>query len=116
MRSAPYLVGWALCANSLVDAVDVKLRAANWTVGQVVQTSSGPVSGHPASVNTDVSEYLGIPYAVPPVGDLRWTTPKLFNGTAAINGTSFVRSSFLLFHFESSCAFLSSHNERTSGL
>jgi Carboxylesterase family len=96
MRPPAYLLGWALCASNLVDAVDVKVRAANWTVGQVVQTSSGPVSGHPASVNIGVSEYLGIPYAVPPVGDLRWTAPKPFNGTAAINGTNFVWFSLLL--------------------
>jgi carboxylesterase type B len=60
-----------------------------------VQTSSGPVSGHPASVNTDVSEYLGIPFAVPPVGNLRWQPPQLYNGTAPINGTDYVRDSLL---------------------
>lgn len=62
----------------------------NWTVGQVVDTSSGSVTGHAASVNTEVSEYLGIPFAIPPVGDLRWTAPQAFNGTGAINGTDFV--------------------------
>ncbi|KIM99541.1 hypothetical protein OIDMADRAFT_91883, partial [Oidiodendron maius Zn] len=67
----------------------VQERQANWTVGQVVQTSSGPVTGHPASNSTDVSEYLGIPFAVPPLGDLRWTAPQRFNGTDPINGTSF---------------------------
>jgi hypothetical protein len=92
MRSASTWLSAALSTSSLVGALDVSVspRAANWTVGQVVQTSSGPVSGHPASVNNDVSEYLGIPYAVPPVGDLRWTAPQPFNGTAPINGTSFV--------------------------
>lgn len=92
MRYASNWLGAALSAGSLVGALDVSMsaRAANWTVGQVVQTSSGPVSGHPASVNKDVSEYLGIPYAVPPVGDLRWTAPQSFNGTTAINGTNFV--------------------------
>lgn len=65
-------------------------RVSNWTVGQIVQTSSGPVTGHSATVNTGVSEYLGIPYAIPPVGDLRWTAPQQYNGTSAINGTNFV--------------------------
>lgn len=88
MKSASSLLGWALCASSLVDALDY--RSTDWNVGQVVQTSSGLVSGHGSSVNKDVSEYLGIPYAVPPVGDLRWTAPKAFDGTKAINGTSFV--------------------------
>jgi hypothetical protein len=90
MRSASYVLGWVIGAASLVDAVQLQERQANWTVGQVVQTSSGPVTGHPASNNTDVSEYLGIPFAVPPVGDLRWTAPQRFNGTDPINGTSFV--------------------------
>ena len=102
MKSAPYLLGWALCAGSFVDAIGA--RQANWTVGQVVQTSSGPVTGHPASVSTDVSEYLGIPYAVPPVGDLRWAAPQMFNGTAAINGSNFVGH----FYSESFHAFLPS--------
>lgn len=92
MKSPPSLLGWAVCAASLVDAINH--RSSDWTVGQVVKTSSGLVSGHGSSVNTDVSEYLGIPYAVPPVGDLRWTAPEAFKGTKAINGTSFVGYSF----------------------
>ena len=90
MRVSSHILGGAFCAASLVDAIQVQERQANWTVGQVVQTSSGPVTGHPASNSTDVSEYLGIPFAVPPVGDLRWTAPQRFNGTDPINGTSFV--------------------------
>jgi cholinesterase len=63
---------------------------ADWVVGQTVHTTSGPVNGHPASNNTNVSAYLGIPYAQPPVGSLRWQTPVAYNSTAPINGTSFV--------------------------
>ncbi|KAH8702209.1 Alpha/Beta hydrolase protein [Talaromyces proteolyticus] len=77
----------ALCVASLVDAVN--FEPGNWTIGQVVQTSSGSVFGHPASVYQEVSEYLGIPYAVPPVGNLRWTTPQMFSGTDPINGTDY---------------------------
>lgn len=65
-------------------------RQSNFTVGQTVQTSSGPVQGHAASNATEVSEYLGIPYALPPVGDLRWAAPQNFTGNTTINGTSFV--------------------------
>src|ERR1700709_2288095 len=99
MRYASTWLSAALSTCSLVGALDVSVspRAANWTGGQAVQSSSGPVSGHPASVNKDVSEYLGIPYAVPPVGDLRWTAPQPLNGTAPINGTSFVCVQILCF-------------------
>jgi cholinesterase len=69
----------------LVDA------AANWTVGQVVSTTSGAVSGHAASNATGVSEYLGIPFAQPPVGALRFAAPVAYNGSEAIiDASSFV--------------------------
>ncbi len=61
-------------------------------INQTVQTSSGPVTGHPATVEKDVSAYLGIPYAVPPVGNLRFMPPVRYNGSTAINGSSIVSS------------------------
>jgi para-nitrobenzyl esterase len=39
----------------------------------VVSTSSGPVCGF---VVNGVNEWLGIPYAAPPVGNLRWAPPQ----------------------------------------
>jgi hypothetical protein len=88
MKSHLSLLGCVLYLANAANALEE--RASNWTVGQVVKTNSGPVSGHPATVNTGVSEYLGIPFAIPPVGDLRWTAPQQYNGTSAINGTKFV--------------------------
>ncbi|KAF7907465.1 uncharacterized protein EAF01_005051 [Botrytis porri] len=64
-------------------------RQSNWTVGQTVQTSSGPVNGHPSLNSSQVSEYLGIPFAKPPVGDLRFAAPVAYNGNTTINGTNF---------------------------
>jgi hypothetical protein len=72
------------------SAFQIEPRQTQWTVGQTVQTSSGPVQGHAASAKTAVSEYLGIPYAQPPVGDLRFAAPVKYAGTSAINGTGFV--------------------------
>lgn len=40
---------------------------------QVVVTNTGPVQG---SVNAKTIAFLGIPYAKPPVGDLRWRPPQ----------------------------------------
>lgn len=72
----------------------------DFTIGQTVETSSGSVQGHAAAERSSVSEYLGIPYAQPPVGDLRFAPPQAVennnnnnNNTAGqtviINGTDF---------------------------
>ncbi|KAH7419339.1 Alpha/Beta hydrolase protein [Cadophora sp. MPI-SDFR-AT-0126] len=75
-----------LCASAFSFE---RRQAANWTVGQTVQTESGPVNGHAAKNNSQVSEYLGIPYGQAPVGDLRFAAPVKFTGNASLNGTSF---------------------------
>ncbi|KAF1990719.1 alpha/beta-hydrolase [Aulographum hederae CBS 113979] len=55
-------------------------------VGAIVKTSSGSVQGHEASwpKGSGVSEYLGIPYAMPPLKELRFAAPKLFTGSMAL--------------------------------
>ncbi|KAH6617468.1 Alpha/Beta hydrolase protein [Chaetomium tenue] len=64
-------------------------RPPKWRVGQTVQTSSGAVEGHAASTASEVSEYLGIPYAQPPVRALRFQPPVRYNGKGKISGKSF---------------------------
>lgn len=51
-----------------------------WEVGQVVQTTSGKFRGHAATWagNEEVSEYLGIPYATPPLDQLRFAPPEAY--------------------------------------
>ncbi|KAL2832636.1 Alpha/Beta hydrolase protein [Aspergillus pseudoustus] len=62
---------------------------ADWTVGQTVRTTSGLVVGHAAANAPGVSEYLGIPYAVPPLGRLRFQPPVRFVGNSTVNATVF---------------------------
>ncbi|KAL9059370.1 MAG: hypothetical protein Q9162_001239 [Coniocarpon cinnabarinum] len=73
----------ALLQTSLAQA------AAGFQVGQAVNTTSGIVIGHRAKNATQVSEYLGIPFAHPPVGDLRFAPPVPYTGDDSINAASF---------------------------
>jgi carboxylesterase type B len=63
--------------------------ASDWRVGQIVQTTSGSIKGHAAADADQVSEYLGIPYAEPPIDDLRFQPSVRFNGTGIIAATDF---------------------------
>ena len=62
-----------------------------FAVGQRVHTSSGVLGGKAASDRTAVSAYFGIPFAQPPVGDLRFAAPRPYIYSGFINATSFVR-------------------------
>lgn len=48
-------------------------NSAPAAVPPIVQTGQGPVSG---KLISGVRAYLGIPYAAPPVGELRWQPPQ----------------------------------------
>ena len=58
--------------------------------GTAVNTTSGPVIGHAATNRTLVVEYLGIPYAQPPTGDLRFLPPLAYESLAVFNASSYV--------------------------
>jgi para-nitrobenzyl esterase len=62
----------ALCASwpAMTAAQDQKTEKKP---GPIVQTKEGPVQGF---ISNGVTTFLGIPYAEPPVGDLRWRPPK----------------------------------------
>jgi cholinesterase len=51
--------------------------------GLVVQTSSGTVHGKIDPSNPDVRQFLGIPFAQPPLGDLRFAPPQVLDASAA---------------------------------
>jgi para-nitrobenzyl esterase len=63
------LLATGALATSSVTAHEPEERAK----GPVVQTTDGPVRGFVNSSGVNV--FLGIPYAAPPVGDLRWKPP-----------------------------------------
>ncbi|KAI9708565.1 MAG: hypothetical protein M1828_002702 [Chrysothrix sp. TS-e1954] len=63
--------------------------ACSFMPGNAVNTTSGRVTGHRAHNATQVSEYLGIPFAQPPVGDLRFAPPVRYTGTGDISGDSY---------------------------
>jgi hypothetical protein len=61
----------------------------NWKIGQQVKTTSGTVIGHAADWKPEVSEYLGIRFAEPPVGKLRFAAPVSYKGNETITATKF---------------------------
>lgn len=62
----------------------------NWAVGQQVSTTSGKLDGQAAQGATEVSEYLGIPYAKPPFEEARWQPPEAYVSDSYLNATKFV--------------------------
>jgi para-nitrobenzyl esterase len=60
-------VGFTLFAGTLLAPLQAYAFG-----GPVVQTNEGPVQGFQTK---GITEFLGIPYAAPPVGNLRWRPP-----------------------------------------
>ncbi|KFY29232.1 hypothetical protein V493_02478 [Pseudogymnoascus sp. VKM F-4281 (FW-2241)] len=95
MKLSDVLLGAILCISTPVigtwTPVTGKLTPVTrkWSVGQKVHTQSGPVLGSAASKAAEVSVYLGIPYAEPPIGDLRFAASQPYFGNASIDGTKF---------------------------
>jgi para-nitrobenzyl esterase len=68
------------------------IASAHGKTGRVVRTDSGVVSGQIDSHG--VSSYLGIPFAAPPVGNLRWRPPQPVAAWTGVRATD---------HFGASC-------------
>lgn len=60
------------------------IEQARSTFVPSIKTSAGTVKGTVVGRSPDVLAYLSIPYAVPPVNELRWTAPKRLEQPDAI--------------------------------
>jgi hypothetical protein len=93
MRYLSFIAGILVATMSDASPTDDAGQQGKWTLGQTVKTTSGSIQGHATSNATEVSEYLGIPYAFPPVGRLRFQPPIRYHGKETINGSNFVSKS-----------------------
>jgi para-nitrobenzyl esterase len=65
--------GWALAAALAAALGHAAVAQTNGDDPTIVQTEDGKVRG---AVEDDVLVWKGIPFALPPVGDLRWRAPQ----------------------------------------
>ena len=77
-----------LHASGLSLAVPSQIR-------EIVKTDNGDITGHRSPKAKDVWEYLGIPYAQPPLGDLRFAAPQKYEGKGPYTAARFVSLSSL---------------------
>jgi cholinesterase len=79
MRGVAAIAGW-LCVFGLA-------RAASFAT---VETENGRITGHRSAKVNAVWEYLGIPYAQPPLGELRFTAPEKYRANGPYSADNFV--------------------------
>ena len=92
----PSFGSWALSMLLLATLLATSSHSVLVASCAVVSTTSGLIAGHPAPNRTDVAEYLGIPYAQPPLGCLRFAAPQKLVSDAPFDAATFVSEIRLL--------------------
>jgi para-nitrobenzyl esterase len=86
-RSQRLCTTFMLLAATAVPGVAAHADAEDhYKRGPIVHTNDGPVRGFVAK---GVNTFLGIPYAAPPVGDLRWMPPQRPKPHGLLRATEF---------------------------
>jgi para-nitrobenzyl esterase len=86
LLSATAFAGVAFAAPGGIPGPNPNAPGQNKANGPTVSTTDGPVQGF---VENGVNKFLGIPYAAPPVGNLRWMPPQPPAHHAKLDATAF---------------------------
>ncbi len=81
------LLAGLLMASCMAAPLRAGDKSMHPLAGDPVQTSSGRVAG--TQLDSGVKAYLGIPFAAPPVGDLRWAPPQPTRWSGIYNADRF---------------------------
>lgn len=79
----------ALGVALTISGAQCSVLPRTFDVGHQVNTTSGIIRGHAAANRSEVSEYLGIPFAQPPIGDLRFAAPQPLRSSLPVDASSY---------------------------
>ncbi|KAI1850387.1 hypothetical protein JX265_002285 [Neoarthrinium moseri] len=89
MRLSPVALLFSGALLGPVPALGIPARRSKCAQADLtVELQAGTVHGVVKPENPDVRQFLGIPYGVPPVGDLRFTAPKAVESFGEIEATT----------------------------